>query len=522
VLVLEAGGSDASIFIRMPTALSIPMGMPRYNWGYESEPEPNLDGRRMNCPRGRVIGGSSSINGMVYIRGNALDYDGWEELGAEGWAYRHVLPYFRRAESREEGGDAYRGGDGPLHTSYGPCTNPLYRAFVEAAVAAGYAETEDVNGFRQEGFGRMDRTIHHGERWSAARAYLDPAKGRRNLEIRSGASATRILFDGKRAKGIVYRKDGGQHEVAARREIIISSGPINAPQLLKLSGVGAPQELRDFGIDVVHALPGVGENLQDHLEFYFQVACTQPVTLYSSMNPIGKALIGARWMLTRGGLGATNHFETCGFIRSRAGIRWPDIQYHFLPAAISYDGTAQATQHGFQAHVGSMRSLSRGHVRLRSPDPVQSPKIQFNYMSYPDDWTEMRACVRLTREIFAQKPFDPYRGEELQPGAGITSDEAIDAFLRQNLESAYHPCGTCRMGRADDPTAVVDPQARVIGIEALRVVDTSIMPRITTGNLNAPAIMIGEKAADMILGRTPLPASNALHYVAPNWQARQR
>ena len=433
-----------------------------------------------------------------------------------------MLPYFRRAESREEGGDAYRGGEGPLHTSYGHCANPLYRAFVEAAVAAGYAETQDVNGFRQEGFGRMDRTIHRGERWSAARAYLDPARRRPNLEIRSGALATKILFEGKRATGVTYRKDGGEHRVAARREVILSSGPINAPQLLKLSGIGAAQELRDFGIEMVQALPGVGENLQDHLEFYFQVACTQPVTLYSSMNLFGKALIGARWMLTRSGLGATNHFETCGFIRSRAGVRWPDIQYHFLPAAISYDGTAQATQHGFQAHVGSMRSPSRGHVRLRSPDPGDPPKIQFNYMSHPDDWTEMRACVRLTREIFAQNPFDPYRGEELQPGSSVTGDEAIDAFLRQHLESAYHPCGTCRMGQASDPMAVVDPQARVIGVEALRVVDTSIMPRITTGNLNAPAIMIGEKAADMILGRSPLPASNAPYYTAADWQTRQR
>jgi choline dehydrogenase len=522
VLVLEAGGSDGSMFIRMPTALSIPMGMPRYNWGYQSEPEPHLGGRRMNCPRGRVIGGSSSINGMVYIRGNALDYDGWEEAGAEGWAYRHVLPYFRRAEGREEGGDAYRGGEGPLHTSYGPCSNPLYRTFVEAAVAAGYAATEDVNGFRQEGFGRMDRTIHRGERWSAARAYLDPARRRRNLEIRADALATKILFEGRRAVGVAYRRDGGEHKVAARREVILSSGPINDPQLLKLSGIGAPEELRAFGIDVVQALPGVGENLQDHLEFYFQVACTQPVTLYSSMNLFGKALIGARWMLTRDGLGATNHFETCGFIRSRPGVRWPDIQYHFLPAAISYDGTAQATQHGFQAHVGSMRSRSRGHVRLRSTDPAEPPKIQFNYMSHEDDWTEMRACVRLTREIFAQKPFDPYRGEELQPGDGVTSDEAIDAFLRQHLESAYHPCGTCRMGNPSDPMAVVDPQARVIGVEALRVADTSIMPRITTGNLNAPAIMIGEKAADMILGRQPLPASNAPYYTAPDWETRQR
>ncbi|MBV9634372.1 MAG: choline dehydrogenase [Methylobacteriaceae bacterium] len=522
VLVLEAGGSDRSIFIRMPSALSIPMGMARYNWQYETEPEPHLNGRRLHCPRGRVIGGSSSINGMVYVRGNALDYDSWEEAGASGWAYRHVLPYFRRAETRAEGGDAYRGGEGPLHTSYGPCTNPLYRAFVEAAVAAGYAETTDINGFRQEGFGRMDQTIHQGDRWSAARAYLEPAMRRSNIEVRTQALATRILFEGRRAVGIAYLRDGREHQVKASREVILAGGPINAPQLLKLSGVGPADELRAQGIVPVHALPGVGENLQDHLEFYFQVACRKPITLYSSMNRAAKALIGVRWLLTRKGLGATNHFETCGFIRSRAGTRYPDIQYHFLPAAISYDGTAQASQHGFQAHVGTMRSKSRGFVRLRSPDPRDHPKILFNYMSHPDDWTEMRAGVRLTREIFAQKPFDAYRGAELQPGAAATSDEAIDAFLKDKLESAYHPCGTCKMGRADDPMAVVDAAGRVIGLEGLRVVDTSIMPLITTGNLNAPAIMIGEKVSDAILGRDPLPPSNAPYYIAPDWETRQR
>jgi choline dehydrogenase len=522
VLVLERGGSDRSVFIQMPSALSIPMNMKRYNWFYETDPEPHLDNRRMHCPRGKVIGGSSSINGLVYVRGNPFDFDRWEEEGARGWAYRDVLPYFRRAEARAEGGDAYRGGDGPLHTCYGPLSNPLYRVWIEAARQAGYPVTEDVNGFQQEGFGRMDMTVRRGLRWSAANAYLKPALKRPNLALTSHALVTRIVFEGRRAVGVRYRRGGRDHEVRARREVILGGGPVNSPQLLKLSGVGPEAELRAHGIDVVRHLPGVGENLQDHLEFYFQVACTRPVTLFSAQNPLAKALIGLRWLLFRNGLGATNHFESCGFIRSRAGVKYPDIQYHFLPLAVSYDGRALATEHGFQAHVGPMRSKSRGFVRLRSADPAEKPQIRFNYMSHEDDWVEMRACVRLTREIFAQPAFDAYRGREIAPGADVTSDAAIDAFIRRKAESAYHPSCTCRMGRPDDPTAVVDAEARVIGLDGLRVVDSSIMPSITTGNLNAPTIMIGEKAADHILGRPLLPPSNAPAYEAPEWQSRQR
>lgn len=522
VLVLEAGGGDGSIFIQMPSALSIPMNMPKYNWFYESEPEPHLGGRRLHTPRGKVLGGSSSINGLVYIRGNPLDFDHWEEQGAAGWGYRHVLPYFRRAETRQEGGDEYRGGDGPLHTRYGPCRNPLYDVFVEAAREAGYSATSDVNGFRQEGFGRMDMTVKDGVRWSAANAYLKPAMKRANLKVVTRALATRIAFDGRRATGVVYRRGGAEHEARARRGVILAGGPINSPQLLKLSGVGPAEELRSHGIGVVHHLPGVGENLQDHLEFYFQVACTQPITLYSSMNPFAKTLIGMRWLAFKDGLGATNHFETCGFIRSRAGVRYPDIQYHFLPLAVTYDGQGLASEHGFQAHVGPMRSKSRGFVRLRSKDPMEKPKVVFNYLSHPDDWVEMRACVRLTREIFAQAAFDPYRGREIQPGADVVSDEAIDAFVRDKVESAYHPSCSCKMGSPADPMAVVDPTTRVIGVEGLHVADSSIMPSITTGNLNAPTIMIGEKAADLIRGKPSLPASNAPYYVAENWQTAQR
>jgi choline dehydrogenase len=522
VLLLEYGGSDRSVFIQMPSALSIPMNTDKYAWRYHSEPEPGLGGRRIYTPRGKVLGGSSSINGMVYVRGNARDFDGWEQQGAYGWDYQHVLPYFRRAEHRAEGGDAYRGDQGPLGTCYGTLSNPLHAAWLTAAREAGYPASRDINGFQQEGFGRMDMTVQNGRRASAANAYLRPAMSRPNLTVRTHALATRILFDGRRARGVRYAQGNTESEAVARRELILSAGSINSPQLLKVSGVGPAAELAALEIPLVHDLPGVGENLQDHLEFYFQVASLEPVTLYSVMNPWSKGLIGARWLLRHDGLGATNHFETCGFIRSRAGIPYPDIQYHFLPMAVSYDGSNQATQHGFQAHVGPMRSKSRGSVRLVSSDAREAPKIRFNYMSHPDDWVEVRACVRLTREIFAQPAFNRYRGAEMQPGAPVQTDEQIDAFIREKIETAYHPSCSCKMGASSDPTAVVDPQARVIGLENLRVVDSSIMPSITNGNLNAPTIMIAEKISDSIRGVTPLPAAEVPVYSAPNWASAQR
>ena len=522
VLLLESGGDDRSIFIQMPTALSIPMNDKRYIWDYEAEPEPALGGRRLHTPRGRVLGGSSAINGMVYVRGNPLDFERWRDEGAQGWGYADVLPYFRRAEDRAEGGDAWRGAGGPLKTRYGTLKNPLHAAWLAAAEAAGYPPTDDINGRQQEGFGRMDMTVGEGRRWSAATAYLKPARNRPNLVVRTHAQVLRIDFEGRRAVGVTYRQGDQTITVRAGREVVLAGGAINSPQLLKLSGIGPADELRRHGLPVVADRAGVGENLQDHLEFYFQIASKLPVTLYSAMNPLAQFLIGVRWVLLKDGLGATNHFESCGFIRSRAGIRYPDIQYHFLPLAVTYDGQSMARQHGFQAHVGPMRSKSRGWVRLRSPDPSAKPEIRFNYMSHPDDWAEMRACVRLTREIFAQAPFDPYRGEELQPGAHVTDDEAIDAFIRDKVETAYHPSCSCRMGRADDPLAVVDPQARVIGVEGLRVADASIMPSITTGNLNAPTIMLAEKVSDHILGKTPLPPSNADFFVAGDWETAQR
>jgi choline dehydrogenase len=522
VLLLEYGGSDRSLWIQMPSALSIPLNMPRYDWRYYTEPEPQLNGRRLHTPRGKVLGGSSSINGLVYVRGNPLDFDRWESEGAAGWSYLDVLPYFRRAERYVGGGDEYRGTDGPLVTRRGLLTNPLHDAWLAAGREAGYPFTADMNGFQQEGFGRMDMTVDGGRRCSTANAYLRPAMRRPNLTVRTHALATRVLFEGRRAAGVRYRRGAALEEARARREVILSAGSINSPQLLKLSGVGPGRELAEFGIGVVRDLPGVGENLQDHLEFYFQVASREPITLYSDIAPLRRALIGIRWILTKQGLGTSNHFETGGFIRSRAGVRHPDIQFHFLPLAVSYDGSSLAHEHGFQAHVGPMRSRSQGWVRLRSAEALDKPRICFNYMSRPEDWVEMRACARLTREIFAQAAFDRYRAREIQPGADVVTDEQIDAFIREKVESAFHPSCTCRMGSPADPLAVVDGETRVIGVEALRVVDSSIMPSITTGNLNAPTIMLAEKAADHIRGVRLLPRASAPYYVARGWDSAQR
>ena len=522
VLVLEFGGSDIGPLVQMPAALSYPMNMPRYDWGYLAEPEDSLGGRRLVCPRGKVIGGSSSINGMIYVRGNPGDYAHWEESGAHGWGYADVLPYFRRMEHSHGGEAPWRGVDGPLHITRGPRDNPLHDAFVESAKAAGYIHTPDYNGYRQEGFGPADMTVWKGRRWSSANAYLRPAIKRGNVRLEKGALVDRILFDGKRAIGVKYMQRGVMHQVYASAEVVLAAGAINSPQILQRSGIGPGQMLQKAGVDVLVDRAGVGENLQDHLEVYFQVACLQPITLYKHLGLLSKALIGAQWLFFKSGLGASNQFETLGFIRSRAGVSYPDIQYHFLPVAISYDGRAPAEGHGFQLHVGPMRSKSRGHVRIIDSHITSPPQIKFNYMSHPDDWDEFRRCIRLSRDILKQAPMDPYRGPEIQPGDDQTSDDQIDAFIRDNAESAYHPCGTVRMGAADDPGAVVDPQCRVIGVENLRVADSSIFPRITNGNLNAPSIMTGEKAADHILGRPPLARANDEPFTHADWQNSQR
>jgi choline dehydrogenase len=522
VLVLEYGGTDMGPLIQMPSALSYPMNMSAYDWGFIAEPEPSLGGRRLVTPRGKVIGGSSSINGMVYVRGHARDFDTWEEMGAKGWGFRHVLPYYKRLESAHGGEESWRGKDGPLHVTRGSRKNPLYQAFIDAGREAGYPVTEDYNGRQQEGFGAMERTIWQGRRWSTANAYLRPALKRANVKLVTRAFARRILFAGKRASGVEYERGGEILKAEARREVILAASAINSPKLLQLSGIGDAAYLKSIGVAPLHHLPGVGENLQDHLEVYFQMECLKPVSLLPSLNLLAKGLIGLEWLLFKTGLGATNHFESCGFIRSRAGVDYPDIEYHFLPIAIRYDGKAAAAGHSFQVHVGPMRSKSRGFVKARSGEPREAPVIKFNYMSHQDDWTEFRAAMRLTREIFEQEALKPYKGREIQPGEHLKSDAELDGFVRDHCESAFHPCGTCRMGDASDPMAVVDPECRVIGIEHLRVADSSIIPRITNGNLNAPSIMIGEKASDHILGREPLPASNQAPWINPNWRTSQR
>ncbi|WP_417516055.1 choline dehydrogenase [Minwuia sp.] len=521
VLVLEFGGTDAGPFIQMPAALSYPMNMSRYDWGYRSEPEPHLGGRQLACPRGKVIGGSSSINGMVYVRGHALDYDGWAQAGARGWAYRDVLPYFLRMESSHGGQAGWRGQDGPLHVSRGPGRNPLYDAFIRAGAEAGYETTADYNGEKQEGFGPMEMTVWQGRRWSAANAYLRPALKRPNLRLLR-CLARRVIFEDGRAVGVEIERGGKIEQVRARAEVILSASSINSPKLLMLSGIGPGDHLREHGIDVLADRPGVGGNLQDHLELYIQKICKEPVSLYSSLNLVSKAMIGARWLFTKTGLGATNHFEAAAFIRSRKGVTYPDIQYHFLPVAIRYDGKAPAASHGFQVHVGPMRSASRGRVSLTSNDPKADPSILFNYMSTDQDWEDFRTCIRLSREIFEQPAFAPFAGPEIAPGDDVTSDDALDEFIREAVESAYHPCGTCRMGDPQDPGAVVDAEGRVIGVQALRVIDSSIFPRITNGNLNGPSIMVGEKLADHVLGRTPLSPDDREPWIHPDWETAQR
>lgn len=524
VIVIEFGGSDAGPLIQMPGALSYPMNMPTYDWGFQTEPEPHLKGRRLATPRGKVIGGSSSINGMVYVRGHARDFDHWAESGASGWSYADVLPYFRRMENWHggpRGGDGWRGTDGPLHITRGTRTNPLFHAFVEAGRQAGYPVTDDYNGHQQEGFGPMEATIWKGQRWSAANAYLKPAMKTGRVKVVRGL-ARRVVFEGLRAIGVELQRGGNVSQVTARREVILAAAPINTPKLLMLSGIGPAQHLAEHGISVLADRPGVGANLQDHLELYLQYAASQPISLYKYWNIWGKAFVGAQWLLTRKGVGASNQFESCAFIRSKPGVDYPDIQYHFLPIAVRYDGQASAEGHGFQAHVGPMRSKSRGQITLRSADPAAPPRILFNYMSHPEDWQDFRRCIRLTREIFGQDAFAPFVRREIQPGADVQSDDELDGFICDHVESAYHPCGTARMGRADDPMAVVDPTCRVIGVEGLRVADSSVFPRIPNGNLNGPSIMVGEKASDHILGRTPLPSSNAEPWINPAWESSQR
>ena len=524
VLLLEAGGKDPfwEWRIRMPAALAYPMNGDRYSWDYKTQPEPYLDGRVMHCPRGRVLGGSSSINGMIYIRGNPLDYDRWaaEDQALSAWDYSQCLPYFKRASSREGGGNDYHGDSGPLNIKRGRSTSDLMDAFLKATQEAGYPSTEDMNGYQQEGFGPMDRTTLNGVRHSTAQAYLRPVSERSNLKIFTRSEATRLLLDTDRIVGVQYNRSGELKEVRANKEVVLCGGPINNPKLLMLSGIGPADHLKAAGIHPIHDLAGVGQNLQDHLEIYLQMECKRPVTLQRYYNFFGKMFVGARWLFTRTGPGATNNFEVGGFIRSDVGVEHPDLQYHFFPMAVRYDGKSPTAAHGFQAHVGPMRSQSKGFVELDPSNPSHAPRVVFNYMSNPQDWKEFRSAIRLTREIFSQNALADYAGAELSPGKKIQSDDEIDAFILGAVESAYHPCGTCKMG--SDNMSVVDGNCRLIGFDGLTIADSSIIPSIVSGNLNAPTIMIAEKAADLISGKESLQAENPAFFRARTYESSQR
>ena len=525
VLLLEAGGSDKNIFVQMPTALAYPMASDRFNWGYHSAPEPELDGRRISCPRGKGLGGTSSINGMVYVRGNPQDFEEWEASGAEGWGYKDCLPYFKKAETWVKGGDDFRGGDGPLGVCAGNDMklNPLYRAFIDAGVDAGYPETKDYNGEHQEGFGPMHMTVRDGVRESTSRAYLHPVLNRPNLTLITKALAKTIEFVGLRAIGVNVR-DWRQASdfLCGARGAHRERGRSRLPRCCSARVSGHRKIWLTLGIEQRLELPGVGKNLQDHLEVYFQFWCKQPVSLNSKLGLISKGIIGAKWLLTKKGLGATNHFESCAFIRSSSGLKAPDIQYHFLPAAMRYDGTPSISGHGFQVHVGPNKPKSRGRVKITSADATAAPSILFNYYQEQEDREAWRQCIRLTREIISQPAMDNYRGDEIQPGIDITSDAEIDAWVKDNVESAYHPAGTCKMGKQSDLMSVVDTECRVHGIENLRVIDASVFPTLPNGNINAPVIMVAEKMADVILGKPALPAANIELKLPEQWETKQR
>ncbi|MDZ7799769.1 MAG: choline dehydrogenase [Trueperaceae bacterium] len=510
VLVLEAGRPDSwwDVFIHMPAALPFPIGSRFYDWQYESEPEPHMGGRRVYHARGKILGGSSSINGMIFQRGNPMDYDRWaQEPGMEAWDYAHCLPYFKRMETCMAGADDWRGGDGPLVVERGPAENPLFGAFFEAAEQAGYRRTDDVNGYRQEGFARFDRNVHRGRRLSASRAYLHPVRHRDNLTVRTRAFVTRILFEGTRATGVEYVHRGRTHRALAD-EVILCGGAIATPQLLQLSGVGEGEHLRSLGIEPVADLPGVGQNLQDHLEAYIQYASKQPVSMAPWLAWWRRPWVGFQWLFFRRGPGATNHFEAGGFVRSNDRVDWPNLMFHFLPLAIRYDGTSPATGHGYQVHVGPMFSDVRGELKITSTDPSVKPSMRFNYLSTENDRREWIEAIRVARDILTQPAFEPYNAGELSPGPAVQTDEEILDWVARDAETALHPSCTAKMGT--DEMAVVDPSTmRVHGVEGLRVVDASVMPRITNANIYAPVMMIAEKAADLILGKAPLPPSDA-------------
>jgi choline dehydrogenase len=515
VLVLEAGRPDYpwDVFIHMPAALTYPIGSRFYDWKYESEPEPHMGGRRIYHARGKVLGGSSSINGMIFQRGNPMDYERWAaDAGMGTWDYAHCLPYFRRMENCLAAcpDDEFRGHDGPLVLERGPAVNPLFTAFLKATEQAGYARTDDVNGYRQEGFAPFDRNVHRGRRLSASKAYLKPAMKRPNLTVKTRAFVSRILFEGKRAVGVEYRQGRGTGQQVRAREVVLCGGAINSPQLLQLSGVGNADELAALGIDVVHDLPGVGENLQDHLEVYVQYACRQPVSVQPYMAKWRAPLIGLQWLF-RTGPAATNHFEAGGFARSNADVDYPNLMFHFLPVAVRYDGSSPAGGHGYQVHVGPMYSDARGSVKIKSRDPLEHPALRFNYLSTAQDRREWVEAVRVARRILGRPALASYNDGEISPGPAVETDEEILAWVAKEGETALHPSCTCKMGT--DEMSVVDPLSmRVHGLDGLRVVDASVMPYVTNGNIYAPVMMVAEKAADLILGNEPPAPSKAAYY----------
>ena len=514
VLVLEAGRSDFRIdpFIQMPAALTIPIGNRLYDWKYESDPEPEMNGRRIYHARGKVLGGSSSINGMIFQRGNPLDYERWgAEPGMESWDYLHCLPYFKKMETCVAGADDWRGGDGPLVLERGPAENPLFGAFFQAAQDAGYPLTDDVNGYRQEGFARFDRNIRRGRRLSASRAYLHPVMDRKNLRVETLALVTGVRFDGKRATGVDYLRAGRLHRTVSAGEVILCGGAINTPQLLQLSGVGNADDLRALGIGVVADVPGVGQNLQDHLEVYIQYASKEPVSIAPGLKLRARPKIGYEWLFHRRGLGATNHFEGGGFVRSNDDVDYPNLMFHFLPVAIRYDGSVPSEGHGYQVHVGPMYADTRGHVKIRSTDPKQHPSMLFNYLSTATDRREWVEAIRVARSILNQAGMATYNDGEISPGKSVETDEEILAWVRRDAETALHPSCTAKMGTDDQ--AVVDPTTMgVHGIDGLRVADASVFPFVTNGNIYAPVMMVAEKAADLIQGNTPLPAVDVPYY----------
>ena len=520
VLLLEAGPRDWNPILHVPAAARYAFNARRYNWSYESEPEPQLGGRRLRHPRGRVLGGSSSINGLVYLRGHALDYEGWARAGATGWAYADVLPYFRKLETRMDHSNPYQGDEGPVRVSTAAHPNPISRAFIEACLQAGYPFSEDVNGYQQDGAGWFPMNAAKGLRWGTARAYLYGARGRGNLDVRCHSHVDRIEFERRRAVAVAWRHRSRPYRVRVRREIVLSAGAINSPKLLMLSGVGAGDALKTHGIAVVQDLPGVGMNLMDHPLTAIQVACKRPVSLAGQLSLAARARGMLRWLVRRDGLLASNHFECGAFIRSEAGVEYPDLQLYLFPIGVAEGSSDFMREHGFQVQISTQRSESRGWVRLASSDPAVAPRMRFNYLEAERDLVELRAGFRHAREILAQPALRDLYGGEVSPGASLTSNQDLDTFIRQHMVSSYHPCGTCRMGQ--DPMSVVDPECRVHGLEGLRVADASIMPLIPSCNLNCPTLMIGEKAADMIAGRQPLPPSDLPYFVAPEWQTRQR